>query len=239
MTKRVVDKNDFLTLSDPHSGIEVWISPMGFMHNLTLALVDRSTDTVAIVDPYNGKRWLKRLADEKLRPTHIALTHTHCDHVWGLPVIQKAYPDIEIHVHRDALYPLNTLKSKFIFRDVAPTHQWAMPPHSQTDWQCGNMCWILTHSPGHAPGHITLEGHGFFLSGDLLFTQLSGRCDIPGADPIAQVASLRNARDRMREMPQDQRFIPGHNYKWIDGTRPAWVTVGEVLEHNRTLQKLD
>lgn len=236
---RVVKKNQFLVVCDPNSSVEVWISPMGFLSNQTLALVDRDSETVVIVDPYNGKRWLKKLNAENLQPTHIALTHTHCDHVWGVPAILKAYPDIEIHAHKEALHPRTSLKAKMLFPSVKPTHTWSMPSQAEEEWRVGGMKWVVTHTPGHAPGHVTLQGHGFYLSGDLLFTILSGRCDIPGSDPFAQLVSLKNARDKLQELPQDQIFIPGHNYRWIDGTRQSWVTVAEVLKYNGSLQKLD
>jgi hypothetical protein len=30
-------------------------------------------------------------------------------------------------------------------------------------------------------------------------------------------------------------MVPGHNYQWIDGTTPNWVTVAEALAHNHAL----
>ena len=93
----------------------------------------------------------------------------------------------------------------------------------------------MTHSPGHAPGHVTIHGHGVYHAGDLLFTAHSGRVDLPGSDPAAQWDSVLYARDLLRNLPKNWRLIPGHRYDWIDGTTPDWVSIEDALEYNYSL----
>lgn len=237
---RVLKKHQFHTFQQPGDPVEIWITPCGFFQNLNTALVDRDAGVVVLIDPFDGKMWLRKLAEEKLTPTHILLTHTHFDHTFGLKTIRKAFPGIQLLAHREAIeFPRKSLKTKMIFGKVSePTHQWTTKAHDEMNWSVGNMNWRISHSPGHAPGLITLRGHGVYISGDLLFTQLSGRCDLPGSDPVAQVRSLENARAVLQKLPPDQPFIPGHVYPWIDQSKTAWVTVAEVLENNQTLKKL-
>ena len=83
--------------------------------------------------------------------------------------------------------------------------------------------------------HPVLEGTLYKIIGDLLFTAHSGRVDLPGSDPMAQLDSLKHARKLLSSLPQEWRLIPGHRYDWIDGTTPDWVTIEEALDSNFSL----
>ena len=97
----------------------------------------------------------------------------------------------------------------------------------------------MTHTPGHAPGHVTLHGHGVFHAGDLLFTNGMGRVDLPGSDPMDQWNSIRTGREILRSLPGSWRMIPGHRYDWIDGSTPDWVSIADALKHNYSLNSPD
>ena len=83
-----------VSYGDDHT--EVWVTQMGSWDNMNTAFIDRTHGVVAIVDPFDGKGWLKALAAENLIPTHILLTHTHKDHTAGVKAIRNAHPDIEV-----------------------------------------------------------------------------------------------------------------------------------------------
>ena len=214
-------------------GVEVWVTQMGPFANMNVVFIDRNSGVVALVDPYDGKGWLTALADEGLAPTHILLTHTHRDHTAGVRRIRKEYPEIEVWGHVESVSP--SLFGRIIFKKTDFTNIWQHSPDEEVNWNAGNICLTVTHSPGHAPGHVTLHGHEVYCAGDLLFTAKSGRVDLPGSDPEAQWRSIRYARDLLRSLPSDWRLIPGHRYDWIDGTTPDWVTLAEALAHNYSL----
>jgi len=214
-------------------GVEVWIAQMGPFANMNTAFIDRDSGVVVLVDPYNGKRWLSALSEEGLAPSHILLTHTHRDHTAGVKRIRKQYPEIEVWGHVESVSP--SLLGRIIFKQTDFTNIWQQPPDEQVVWSAGKISLVVTHSPGHAPGHVTLHGHEVYCAGDLLFTAKSGRVDLPGSDPTAQWRSIRYARDLLRTLPSDWRLIPGHRYEWIDGTTPDWVSLGEALAHNYSL----
>ena len=67
-------------VSEGDDGIEVWVTQMGPWANMNTAFIDRENGVVAVIDPYDGKGWIKALISEGLEPTHILLTHTHKDH---------------------------------------------------------------------------------------------------------------------------------------------------------------
>ena len=220
-------------ISISHDGVEVWIAQMGPFANMNIAFINRENNVAIIVDPWDGKGWLSALEKEEITPTHILLTHTHRDHTHGVNHIRKVHPSIEVWGHEDSVSP--SILGRIIFRRTDFTHVWNHLPDESVDWTAGNISLSVIHSPGHAPGHVTFHGHGVYVAGDLLFTMRSGRVDLPGSDPAAQWRSLRNARGVLESLPSDWRLIPGHRYDWIDGTTPDWVTIGEALMHNISL----
>jgi glyoxylase-like metal-dependent hydrolase (beta-lactamase superfamily II) len=214
-------------------GVEVWVTQMGNYMNMNTAWVNRSTGTVAITDPFDSKRWVSALKKEGLRPTHLLYTHTHRDHVEGYSEMIKLIPEIEVWGHSDA--NLSGLLAYAVFKKVNFTDEWINAPNTTIEWSVGGINLSVTHSPGHAPGHVTIHGHGVYHAGDLLFTAHSGRVDLPGSDPAAQWNSVLYARDLLRNLPKNWRLIPGHRYDWIDGTTPDWVSIEDALEYNYSL----
>ena len=218
---------------DDGDGVEVWITQMGNYMNMNTAWVNRSTGTVAIVDPFDSIRWIEALESEGLRPTHLLYTHTHRDHVEGYADMIKLIPEIKVWGHREA--GMSGLLAHAVFKNVDFTNIWNNDANTTVRWSEGGIKLGITHSPGHAPGHVTIHGHGVYHAGDLLFTAHSGRVDLPGSDPMAQWSSVLYARNLLRTLPKEWRLIPGHRYDWIDGTTPDWVSIEEALKHNFSL----
>jgi glyoxylase-like metal-dependent hydrolase (beta-lactamase superfamily II) len=214
-------------------GVEVWVTQMGNYMNMNTGWINRSTGIVAIVDPFDAKKWVSELAKEGLRPTHLLYTHTHRDHVEGYSDMIKLIPEIEVWGHKEA--GISGLLAHVVFKKVDFTKQWDNAPNTTVEWSAGGITLGVTHSPGHAPGHVTLHGHGVYHAGDLLFTAHSGRVDLPGSDPVAQWSSILCARNLLRNLPSDWRLIPGHRYDWIDGTTPDWVSIEDALRYNFSL----
>ena len=214
-------------------GVEVWVTQMGGYMNMNTAFIDRESGIVAIVDPFDSERWVEALSEESLSPTHLLYTHTHRDHVAGYSSMMSLVPDVEVWGHDEARVP--GLLGHVVFKKVDFTDTWSNEPDTTVEWSAGSITLGATHSPGHAPGHVTLHGHGVYHAGDLLFTNGMGRVDLPGSDPRAQWMSIRHANGLLEGLPRDWRLIPGHRYDWIDGSTPDWVSVGEVLQHNYAL----
>jgi len=211
-------------------GIEIWVTQMGTLMNMNTAFIDRVNGIVAVIDPYDGKKWGVALEREGLSPTHLLYTHTHRDHAAGYPVMIKMFPELEVWGHEDAKVP--SLLGHVVFRKVEFTNTWDCNPGETVEWSAGSIRLKVTHSPGHAPGHVTIHGHGVYHAGDLLFVRSAGRVDLPGGDPGAQQRSLVRAKEILSGLPPDWRLIPGHRYDTYGGTTPDWISVGNALQHN-------
>ncbi|MAK40429.1 MAG: hypothetical protein CL993_01715 [Euryarchaeota archaeon] len=217
-------------------GIEVWVTQLGELMNMNTAFIDRSNGIVAIIDPFDADSWISRLGEDNLVPTHLLYTHTHRDHVAGYPEMIQRFPDLEVWGHEDARVP--DLLDNFVFRKVEFTDTWDNIAGETVEWKCGKINLKITHSPGHAPGHVTIHGHGVYHAGDLLFVRSAGRVDLPGGDPHAQQMSLIRAKEILSSLPGDWRLIPGHKYDTMGDRIPDWISIGEVLTYNYFLANI-
>ena len=182
------------------NGIEVWVTQMGDYMNMNTAFIDRGNGVVAIIDPFDSVRWAEELAREGLKPTHLLYTHTHRDHVVGYSSMIKLNPEVEVWGHEDARVP--KLVNHVVFERVDFTKTWKNSRNTSVEWDVGSISLTVTHSPGHAPGHVTIHGHGVYHAGDLLFTNGMGRVDLPGSNPRDQWNSIRHARSILESLPE-------------------------------------
>ena len=217
-------------------GVEVWVTQMGPLMNMNTAFVDRSNGIVAVIDPYDSEKWADKLLEEGVEPTHLLYTHTHRDHAAGYPGMIKRFPNLEVWGHEDARVP--NLLGHIVFRKVDFTNTWDCEAGGSQKWVAGNIRLDVTHSPGHAPGHVTIHGHGVYHAGDLLFVRSAGRVDLPGGDPSAQQKSLIRAKEILSSLDHDWRLIPGHRYDSYGNTTPDWISVGDALTHNYFLANI-
>jgi hydroxyacylglutathione hydrolase len=69
----------------------------------------------------------------------------------------------------------------------------------------------IDHAPGHTGGSVLIRTPGddspLCFSGDVLFAGSIGRSDLPGGDPEAMLASLR---DKVLPLADETVVLPGH-----------------------------
>jgi len=115
--------------------------------------------------------------------TRVLITHSHPDHVAGLPAIKARWPNLEVVDANTVLGELIAVRSGDRMLEIVPT-------------------------PGHAPDHLCFfdRDSGELYCGDL--ARLGGTIVIPsrkGGDLQAYLDSLRLVRDLA-----PRRMLPGH-----------------------------
>jgi hydroxyacylglutathione hydrolase len=183
----------------------------GFGENAYLAVCEASK-AVAAVDPgADAPRMAEAIQSEGLDLAAILLTHAHIDHVEGVMDIRRAFPDVPIWLHPEAL-PM--------YRAMA--HQAArfgiemQTPPEPTDWLehgesilVGSCGLNVRFAPGHAPGHVILvaDDESFALVGDVVFHGSIGRTDLPGGDFQTLMKSIRQ---QVLTLPDATLLYSGH-----------------------------
>lgn len=193
-------------------------------------LVADANGEAALIDCgafYNEERKAISAAIEKkhLHLVRVLNTHAHFDHVFGLSYIYKEYglkPQMA-ETERETYIAAREQMKRFIGQDL-PLE---LPPLGETfchgdELQVGSIVLRVIATPGHTPGGVCFysEADKVLFSGDSLFRHAIGRCDLPGGDSDALVASLR---ERVLVLPDDVTVLPGHG---------GATTVGDERLHN-------
>ena len=187
---------------------------LGTMANFIYVLEDTTTKQAAIVDPaWDVRSILRLITDHKLDLTYILLTHGHFDHTDGINEC-LAYKDVPVYLSKQELPKLIPECKNLVFtkdNDVI---------------SLGETSITILHTPGHSPGGQCFYSAPHLITGDTLFIDGCGRCDLGGSSLDDMYQSL----ERIKVLPNDTLIYPGHDYadKAID-------TLENQLQSNRFL----
>lgn len=170
---------------------------LGPMQNYVYLIANDLTKECAVVDPAWDVDSIRNEAKRSgYKITAALITHGHADHTNGIEDLLKTH-DIPIYVseHEASFYkPIGEN-----IRDVKPNDQLKL----------GEVTIDFLHTPGHTPGSQCFVCHGNLVSGDTLFLDGCGRCDMPGGDAEVMYDSIAN---KLMKLPNNTIIYPGHNY---------------------------
>ncbi|MDP9396358.1 MAG: MBL fold metallo-hydrolase [Actinomycetota bacterium] len=186
------------------------------------------------------------LAEHRLRPVAVLLTHGHLDHTFSVTPVAGAR-GIPAYIHPDDRELLAD-PMKGLSRETRALFggrlQWSEPDDvlELTDGAVLRLAGLevtVDHAPGHTPGSVMfrLPGDGdgdgdgdagpqACLSGDVLFAGSIGRTDLPGGDSATM---LRSLAAKVLPLPDETVVLPGHG--------PA-TTIGHERASNPFLVRL-
>ena len=178
---------------------------------------------------------LSFLSSKKMEPVAVILTHSHFDHVSGLPSLKKAFPSLPIVIHEDdsaMIGPDSSLlqgkalsqmgfdeflpfvsslpKADFFLKDKKTLAQILESCNLSGDLLSALSEWEVLHTPGHTPGSCCLynERECTLLSGDTIFYHSWGRTDLIGGNEAQIHQSLLKV---FRYCDEESRVYSGHD----------------------------
>jgi hydroxyacylglutathione hydrolase len=180
------------------------------------------------------------LAEHRLHPAAVLLTHGHLDHTFSVaPVCGAA--GITAYIHPDDRELLAD-PGKALSKDFAAALGGSLLHFSEPEdvaplrdgelLRIAGLEFTVDHAPGHTGGSVLLRAPASgarpetCFSGDVLFAGSIGRTDLPGGDAAAMAASLR---DKILPLSDPTIVNPGHG--------PA-TTIGRERATNPYLREL-
>lgn len=185
-----------------------------------------------IVDPGIGVEEAVRevVAQHRLRPAAVLLTHGHIDHVYAVTPVCGG--DTAAYIHSDDRYrlddPLGTVSPPMLAmleQQFGRRATWREPSkvvelRDRQALELAGLAVDVLHAPGHTEGSVMfglpevpdgmaddLGVDRTMVTGDVLFAGSIGRTDLPGGDGAAMQRSLR---DVVLPLADTTLVLPGH-----------------------------
>jgi hydroxyacylglutathione hydrolase len=178
------------------------------------------SEQCVVIDPGIGvvDRLDAVLAEHRLHPAAVVLSHGHLDHTFSVVPVCGAR-GITAYIHPDDR-DLLADPAKGLSVDLAELFGGRLPYTEPEDVaplldgqtvHLAGLALTVDHAPGHTRGSVLISAPGedapLCFSGDVLFAGSIGRTDLPGGDHAAMLASLR---DKVLPLADETIVLPGH-----------------------------
>ncbi len=180
---------------------------LGMINTNCYIFWEESSKECAIVDPGDDGRQIARyVRGQKLTPKAVLLTHSHFDHILGIPGLREYWPDLPVYCHPEDI-PEETSDTMFgITTPTVASFSHVLPYEDGDVIPIGPLSVKVLHTPGHTRGSVSLITEDALFSGDTLFFESAGRTDLPGGSYSELLQSLK----KLAQLPGDYKVYPGH-----------------------------
>lgn len=174
-------------------------------------VVDEQSRAVVIDPGLDKDKIIDKILEEKIKVDKIILTHCHADHLGALDDLKK-YTNADVYIHENDLLGIVD-EEKPYFEYLGINRQNIMPDeiNKLKDGDIienGNLIFEIIHTPGHTDGSISIyvKSLNAIFTGDTIFCNCYGRCDLKSGNIKDMGASINKLFDRFKNV----YIYPGH-----------------------------
>ncbi|MBI2712592.1 MAG: MBL fold metallo-hydrolase [Bdellovibrio sp.] len=177
---------------------------IGSYRNFVYLIVDWKMRLAAIVDPQEDlSEILRDLKENQIQLKEILLTHTHHDHIAGVPELLSTFSELKVTVHAQDQHRLN--EGKIPQNRIKNIRDGEIIELGETRLKA-------LHTPGHSAGELCYfltDPQPYLLTGDTVFIRDCGRTDLGTGSNSEMFHSIQ----KIKTLPQETIFLPGHHYQ--------------------------
>lgn len=188
------------------------ICPKSFASNTYLLT---SKNSALVIDPSVSVNAIaEKLEERNIELKGVLLTHGHFDHIISIDTVRERY-NVPVYIHQaDACMLTNGyLNGFYLFFQKDCVHNPAdILFEDGYKIQLDNEIITVLHTPGHSKGSCCFifedDKYGTSLiTGDTLFSNSIGRCDLYGGNEAEIEASIK----KLSTFDKNSPIYPGHN----------------------------
>lgn len=190
--------------------MKIKILVLGMVSTNCYIVSNIETKEAIIIDPADRAEVIKESMEaEGLKVVGILLTHGHFDHIMAASDLASSY-NLKVYANKeekDLLADPNQNCSADVGKNVS-----LLLENNLSDGEMLTLAGFLIkaiHTPGHTAGGTCyyFVNHGILISGDTLFLESIGRCDLPTGNIIKLKESIKS---KLLLLDEDTVVYPGH-----------------------------
>ncbi len=194
--------------------------------NTNSVLMSVGQDAVIFDAWGRAKDWERVLLERGLNLRGIYSTHGHVDHIAAAPALAKAF-NVDWYLNSADEFLIAWGHEILDAFQLLHIHE---PYKTPISLSAGNMEILpdmnmeIMGAPGHTPGGLMFyfPQYKILLTGDTLFADSFGRCDLPGGDEDALKQSIHNLHDM--DLNDETYVVHGHGMD---------TTIEYLKKHNK------
>ncbi len=190
------------------------------------------TKNAAVIDPAaKADKIDVVLKEHNLNLQCILLTHMHFDHIGGINGLRRLYPDVKVYIGTEDAPDLPTAHESWrayvrAYLDEYTGLKADVMVEDGDVIEVGSLKFHAIATPGHTRGGRCYLCEDAIFTGDTLFKEEVGRCDLDGGDYLTILRSVK----KLAALEGDYTIYPGHE---------AFSTLSHEREHNRYIRSTE
>lgn len=204
--------------------MEIKIFPNGIYGATTYLVYDINKKEAVLIDCTSSIDEIEKfIKEKKLNLKYILITHGHFDHVYCVSRMKEKFPAALIMMHKDDIALLNQVETQCGVAGVegiqVPCIDGLLDEKSQ-NLTLGDTEIKVIHTKGHSKGGVCYLIENNLFSGDTLFQDSIGRCDLFGGSMVEIEHSIK---EKLFKLDENITVYPGHGEK---------TTIGHEKKYN-------